>query len=344
MIHVEDTSSFNRRIYILELAKMFVRSLRSFGGKHKDIPIYVGVVSVEKFSLKDLLFFNKENCKVDYIRDYDDIISSREQKGLMIGRHLVCHYYGKKLLKDYDELIYLDVDVFVSNEPNFPDKVPDGIMMDVVPSAYLEWEKFHVQHDIISDIIAEELGYRTYPSGYHAPWMTNITSSNLFIYDEVIKKMRKTKKLQQNNHCQWGIQILNWVLEENKHKIKIFSPTRYSGILPFNTHWDETSSILHYDSFDNSGWFYQVFILELPDQISLIKECIEDYNIVFDYRFKSQIKEIFDPRIRDWLSDRVEQNPPEWVLQLIDKVAEGKTPQIPVEKSFKESRRRRYGY
>ena len=217
---------------VVDMAQILVRSLRTFGGKHKYTDVYIGCFSPFTLDQKDKDFFEKEGCFYEESDCYSSIVGQTKKAGLNISRQLVCHYFGNKLLGKYDELIYLDVDIVILNEPSFPETVPDGILTDLIPQRYMYWEEAHVNFKQIEESVSKAIGEPVQRTKFYAPWITNVNRKNIHIHNEVLEVMERCPSLFDNTHSRWGAVIFSWILE--KRKVQMISPLDYSGTMPYH--------------------------------------------------------------------------------------------------------------
>ena len=284
------------------MSKMFLTSLRIFGGAHKDTDVYIGVFSDNSPSEADLRFLSKRGAIVDVVSDYSELTSDDSNEGLVIGRHLACHYYGHKLLGQYDELIYIDVDVLILNEPRFPQAIRPGILTDIISLDYLEWERFYAKYDEVGQAISKDLGEKVQYQNYYSQWMGNVNKLNLHFYDLLIQKMYLCTSLHSNENNRWGTSMMNWLLEETGTEIIPIS--EYSGVMPYRDAWDSDSAIIHYDSLNDQGYLYQLFNLDEKSKQEVVKSMLQCYNVSFEDSFHEQIFKIKDKENRDWFLSR----------------------------------------
>lgn len=97
--------------YLESMSKLLVYSLRTFGGKFKDIPIYSYQPRKDfRVSKKTLAFFEK--YEVEYI---DENLNTKFVDYPYANKPLACAH--RELNTNAEHLIYSDCDIFFLNEP-----------------------------------------------------------------------------------------------------------------------------------------------------------------------------------------------------------------------------------
>ena len=223
---------------MVKMFKMLITSLRCYGGKHKDIPVFGVNFSSQDFKKEDKIFFKKNN--VEIITNHSFLFLTSNSP-LVIGRHLAPIVLGSEKLKEYDELIYLDVDVLILNEPIFHEKLSSSIVTDQIAFDYLSWEKNYAKYNEIHKRLKHHSPYRN----YYSQWIGNINQYNFNIYEKIFHRIIEEKELHNNIFPRWGSVIMNEIIFEEK--IQVLHPKTMSGIMPYRDTWDEESSIIHYD-------------------------------------------------------------------------------------------------
>ncbi len=98
--------------YLESMSKLLIASLREFGGRFRDVPIF-SYQPRKKFKISSdtISFFEKNN--VEYI---DIELNQKFPKYPLANKPLACAH--REMHTDADTLVFLDTDVFFLNEPS----------------------------------------------------------------------------------------------------------------------------------------------------------------------------------------------------------------------------------
>lgn len=230
-------------------------SIRTFGGDHKDLPIYCGI-----FTKRDLPKTTKKvlkllNVKVQNIPDYYPLTDLGKDNESVFNRHLCCYHYSKAILGRYEQLMYIDVDTVCMNPIIFYED--NGIMTDKIPDQFVHIDMKEGHYDQIHELLNSN-GIKTYKGPYYSTWISQINQSNKHIWEEWFNLFKKIEAIHHNKYSRTESILMNKIIIENK--IKIIDPIRIRASVPIDENGINAETIwCHYDSYDESGFLYSVF-------------------------------------------------------------------------------------
>lgn len=203
------------------MAVLLVKSIRQH---NPDIDIYCGVFTNRVPSDRAMNIIKEMGVKVVT----DQTFTVGEYSCNYFLRSYCCHYFSD-LLDEYDQLIYLDVDVLVLKPLNIT--IPDNsVMVELVPKD-------------IADIEAPYIDDAKFPMYYN--WVTIVNKNNKYLWDMDYDVYRELKHSDVEVSKRINISWLSIVHQDigayyPKHELK-----------------DDTI-LFHYDGFIDSGSFWRL--------------------------------------------------------------------------------------
>ena len=211
-------------------SKMALLLIRSIKDTNPDIDIHCGIFT-DRISSDILNEIAEEFPEVNI--HLNIVFSGCETQGSnYFLRNYTCWYFGELLLKDYDQLIYVDIDAIVLKEFNYTLE-ENSIVVEQVPDSIKKLEEPWI------GVVKGNLYYN---------WWTIITPSNLFIWD--MPYFDSNELLIEKNAC---VEVSARI---NRSKLKIINQ-EFGAYYPKHKLTSE-SVLFHYDGFIDSGSFWRL--------------------------------------------------------------------------------------
>ena len=203
-----------------KMAILLVRSIRDF---NPDIDIYCGIFTnrvPDQTTLNSL-----QAMGVEIYIDKQFYVEPDSINYFL--RNYCCHWFGNYLLDEYDQLIYLDIDVLVLHELDIP--YFSGVWVQPVPDYIKSFERPYIGE------VEGNLYYN---------WFTNINSQNVHVWDIDYSNtyMKESDRLVSQRIDACGITTEKYI---------------FGAYYP-DTELKDSTRLFHYDGFIDSGTFYKL--------------------------------------------------------------------------------------
>ena len=225
---------------------LLIHSVRMFD-QDIDIHILIGSDRVPTHTINLL-----KNLKKIFI--YHNEFQSIQRIRYFLRNYCIKYFsYDQNLLKKYNQLIYIDIDVILIDKPSWPILNPNEIIVEKVPDEIIKIE---------NNILRKNIN-NSKPVYYN--WFTIVTDSNRFIWniDYVSVTVLKDSDIEISRRI-------------NKSSLKIIDQTIGAYYPKHKLH--KGTFLFHYDGFIDSGYFYKLKDFS-PKLYSKLNKILKIYNI-----------------------------------------------------------------
>lgn len=236
------------------ISLMTMLAIASIRMQDKNIPIYCAVFTSRKLPLRTRKYLRLMKVNLEQVLDYRYLTSDMESDEAVFSRHLCCYHYGQKLLHKYDQLMYVDVDVLCLNPIQFTEN--KGIIIDTIPPSFLITDIAEGKYNEIESAMIDE-GYDILDGKYHSMWITQVNKENLFIWETWFELFKKMNIFKNNYYTRAESILMNQII--HRSGIEVIDPIEINASIPtVDDGFEANHTWCHYDSFDESGYMYDV--------------------------------------------------------------------------------------
>lgn len=265
-----------------------IASIRQWGGEYRKIPIHVAVFTRKKLPVKVRKYLRVMGATLHNVLDYRNMIYKGEHNESLFSRHLSCYHFSKVLSQKYDKLLYVDVDAVCLNPIRFTDR--KGIVIDTIPPDFL---KIDMKEGFYPEIHAQfdSLGIPNYTDKYYSMWLGQVDDSNKHLWDKWFELFKDNPELQENTYNRWESILMNSVVIESG--LDIIDPLEIGGSIPtVDDGFDASHTWCHYDTFDESGYVYDIFNKCSEDRLDWFIFALKMIGMRLPLSFEAQIDKI----------------------------------------------------